>query len=409
MHLSHVLESTILNSTFSNNSAQQTATIAVIASALTYMENVIFFGNIETGYMIQNFLLHIITSVFRNMDKVTNTYGLELKTAGVLTGKHESQLIITKCYFVQNQAVYAGVGLFTDNVHVIFDGSSFVDNSGKYVGVFEAVNCIKVEIRDSYFKGNKGTIADIGLLAENSHMNVFNITLDGIIDTANAFSLGSRRNSSLTVSNSIIKNITMNSHNYCLFQSSKSSALKLYNIIIESNNMTCASLISHKSLMIINNSTITENTFRNSLVTVSDYSILELYDSIVEQNSMTDADHDGREYSLFLLHKNSQVQGTHFKMKGNTARDGVIYCEDQALINISQSVFADNEALQSGGVLSSSNCTVIMQNGYVTGNRARYNEGAITLLDSVVLVCMNGESVGTAFLTRSSSALFFAI
>ena len=270
------------------------------------------------------------------MDKVSNAENF--KTGGVLTGKRESLLVFKNCSFLQNQAIYAGVAFFTDNVHVIFDGSNFIENNGQYVGVFEALNSVQVENLNSYFRGNAGPVADIGLLIENSHMNVSNITLDGITSTANALSLGSRRNSSLVVSDSMIKNNTLNSHNHCLFQISQSSALMLHNINLENNNLFCAFLIFQESVMIINNSFAIGNTFRNSLVTISDYSILKIYDSVVKQNIVADA--DKQENSLFIIRENSQI-----------GRYGAIYCEGQGSMDLSDSVFADNKALLSGGVI----------------------------------------------------------
>ena len=180
--LSQVSETTILNSKFSNNSAQQIAAIAVADCAVTYMENITFIGNTETGSRIPNFLLYL-GYIFGIINKVPTVYKLDQKTGEVLTGKHESQLVFKNCSFLQNQAIYAG-----DKVHATFDGSNFTENNGQHVGVFEAVNSVHVEIINSYFRGNAGTVADIGLLIENSHMNVSNITLDGITSTANAFS-----------------------------------------------------------------------------------------------------------------------------------------------------------------------------------------------------------------------------
>ena len=193
VYLLHVSETTILNSTFTKNSAQKTAAIAVTECAANYMENVNFLGNTETGNGIQKCWLYITS--FEIMDKVSNVENF--KTGGVLTGKRESLLVFKNCSFLQNQAIYAGVAFFTDNVHVIFDGSNFIENNGQYVGVFEAMNSVKVENLNSYFRGNAGHVADIDLLIENSHMDVSNITLDGITSTTNALSLGSKRNSSL--------------------------------------------------------------------------------------------------------------------------------------------------------------------------------------------------------------------
>ena len=383
--LSQVSETTILNSKFSNNSAQQIAAITVADCTVTYMENITFIGNTETGSRIPNFLLYL-GYIFGIIDKVPTVYKLDLKTGGVLTGKHESQLVFKNCSFLQNQAIYAGVAFFSDNVHATFDGSNFTENNGQHVGVFEAVNSVHVEIINSYFRGNAGTVADIGLLIESSHMNVSNITLDGITNTANAFSLGSRRNSSLAVSDSIIINTTLNSPNHCLFQSSQSSALILQNINLENNNLFCASLISQESVMVINNSIAIGNTFRNSLVTVSDYSILKIYNSIIKQNFVTNEDE--YEHSLFTIRKNSQVEGDHCEITDNSGKYGVIYCEGQGLIDLSDTVFAGNKALLSGGVIFTKNCTTIIQNSNVTGNQARFNGGAIASVDSVLRVCV---------------------
>ena len=393
--LSHVYEINILNSTFSNNSANQMAAIALTECGIFYMENVIFLGNVETGYTTSNVRLYL-AYIFGITDKVSNIYWLDLKTAGVLTvtGKYEIKLVFKNCSFRQNQAVYAGVSLFIGNVKVTFDGSIFIENTGKYVGVFEAVDGVEVNILNSYFRGNTGTLADIGLLIENSHMNISNITLDGITSTANAFSLGSRRNSSLTVSDSIIRNTTLNSTKHCLFQSSQSSALMFYNVTLENNDFYCTSLISEESFMTINNSAITGNTFRNSFITVSDYSVLELHDSIIMQNIITGSeDHRDAGYSFFILQENSRVKGDHCEIKGNTATYGSIYCEGQGLINMSHSVFVHNKALFSGGVLFSKNCTIVVQNSHVTGNEARHKGGAITSVDGVLWVCMSFFSV----------------
>ena len=382
VYLLHVSETTILNSTFTKNSAQKTAAIALTECATTYMENVNFLGNTETGNGIQKFWLYITS--FEIMDKVSNVENF--KTGGVLTGKRESLLVFKNCSFLQNQAIYAGVAFFTDNVHVIFDGSNFIENNGKYVGVFEGMNSVQVENLNSYFRGNAGHVADIGLLIKNSHMNVSNITLDGITSTTNALRLGSRRSSSLVVSDSVIKNNTLNSHNHCLFQISQSSALMLYNINLENNNLFCAALIFQESVMIINNSVAIGNTFRNSLVTVSDYSILKIYDSVVKQNIIANA--DKQENSLFIIQENSRLEGNHCEIADNCGRYGAIYCEGQGSMDISDSVFAGNKALLSGGVLFTKNCTTIIQSSNVTGNQARFNGGAIASVDSVLWVCM---------------------
>ena len=382
VYLSHVSETTILNSTFTKNSAQKTAAIALTECAANYMENVNFLGNTETGNGIQKFWLYITS--FEIMDKVSNVENF--KTGGVLTGKRDSLLVFKNCSFLQNQAIYAGVAFFTDNVHVIFDGSNFIENNGQYVGVFEAMNSVQVEKLNSYFRGNAGHVADIGLLIENSHMNVSNITLDGITSTTNALSLGSRRNSSLVVSDSVIKNNTLNSHNHCLFQILQSSALMLHNINLENNNLFCAFLIFQESVMIINNSVAIGNTFRNSLVTVSDYSILKIYDSVVKQNIIAYA--DKQENSLFIIQENSRVEGDHCEIIDNRGRYGVIYCEGQGSIHVSDSALADNKALLSGGVIFTKNCTTIIQSSNVTGNQTRYNGGAIASVDSVLWVCM---------------------
>ena len=143
--LSQVSITTILSSKFSNNSAQQIAAIAVADCAVTYMENITFIGNTDTGSRKPNFLLYL-GYIFGIIDKVPTVYKLDLKTGGVLSVKHESQLVFKNCSFLQNQAIYAGVALFSDNVHATFDGSNFTEKNGQHVGVFEAVNSVHVEI-----------------------------------------------------------------------------------------------------------------------------------------------------------------------------------------------------------------------------------------------------------------------
>ena len=185
----------------------------------------------------------------------------------------------------------------------------------------------------------------------------------------------------------MIKNNTLNSHNHCLFQISQSSALMLHNINLENTNLFCTSLISEESVMVMNNSIVSGNTFRNSFVTVSDHSILRIYDSVVNQNIIINEDQN--EHSLFIIQKNSRLEGDHCEIIDNRGRYGVIYCEGQGSINFSDSAFAGNEALLSGGVIFSKNCTTVLQNSHVTGNQAKYNGGAIASVDSVLRVCMS--------------------
>ena len=316
VYLSNRIKTTILNSTFSNNSAHQTAAMTIRGSTVSYIQNAIFVGNTEKGYGLPNILLYL-PPPFGIMDEVSNVYGFDYKTGGVLKVIHESRLVCKNCSFLQNEAIRAGVGLLADNVQVVFDGSSFIENCGQYVGVFEAVDSVEVDILNSYFIGNAGTVADIGLLKEKSNINVSNITLDGTTNTANAFSLDSRRKNSVVVSDSKFKKTTLDSYYHCLFQCSKSSALMFYNVKLENKEFHCVSLISQESLLTINNSIITGNTFRNSFVTVSGNSTLKLHNSIIEANSIADTEHEDKyKHSLFTIRKNSSVEGDHCEING---------------------------------------------------------------------------------------------
>ena len=93
--------------------------------------------------------------------------------------------------------------------------------------------------------------------------------------------------------------------------------------------------------------------------------------------------------SLFIIQENSRIEGDHCEITDNRGRYGVIYCEGQGSIDLSDSVFAGNKALLSGGVIFTINCTTIIQSSNATGNRARFSGGAIASVDSVLRVCMS--------------------
>ena len=410
--LKELVTAVITNCAFISNSASATGVIYSGQGTNTILTKVSFVGNTETGGSLSRITSYAKRYV-RQIDVLNSIFGGIVGSGAVLTVQSQSKLTINDCQFLCNSGVYTGTVLLHENVTVIINNSHFTENTADYVGVFEAADHVKMDIIDTSFKGNEGTMADIGILLDNSHADISNFTIAGYSENIfHRVNIYVSKHSTLTVRNSVIGNITAGSHKYHMFHCEESSRITLKSIFIEHNQLYGIACADTKSTITIENCKIAGNIIGKSVVIVSDNSTALILSTVAKDNMLLAIEkassyfHVTSNSTLGIhaskLKRNEAVNGSLISVQTNSTfigdnndfvenvgeYGGVLKCHDYSSVNMIRSSFTKNNATECGGVLYCDTCNIRIVDNNMTLNEAQHTGGCVVSIDGPLQVCM---------------------